>query len=204
MSEGASGLQAVGLELFRPILPMLASTAATAADAVAAFECASVEWKLDGIRIQIHRRADEVRIYTRNLNDITDRLPGIAGAIAQLPSVRWYLTARPCGWAPDGPAPFQETVSLIDSDAPPQGVVTFLFDLLHLDGSDLLDQPLRERAERLRAIAPELGIPRLFTDDPAEAGDGSRPRSTRATRGSWSRTQGPCMPRAGADRRGAR
>ncbi len=169
MSEGESGLQAVGLELFRPILPMLASTAATAADAVAAFECASVEWKLDGIRIQIHRRADEVRIYTRNLNDITERLPGIAGAIAQLPVGQAVLDGEALWMGPDGPAPFQETVSLIDSDAPPQGVVTFLFDLLHLDGSDLLDHPLRERAERLRAIAPELEIPRLFTDDPAEA-----------------------------------
>ena len=169
MSEGESGLQAVGLELFRPILPMLASTAATAVDAVAAFACASVEWKLDGIRIQIHRRADEVRIYTRNLNDITERLPGIARAIARLPVSQVVLDGEALWMGPDGPAPFQETVSLIDSDAPPQGVVTFLFDLLHLDGSDLLDQPLRERAERLRAIAPELEIPRRFTDDPAEA-----------------------------------
>ena len=169
LTEGEAGLRAVGLELFRPILPMLASTAATAADAVAAFDCASVEWKLDGIRIQIHRRDEEIRIYTRNLNDITDRLPGIVEAIARVPVREVVLDGEALWMGPEGPAPFQETVSLIDSDAPPQGVVTFLFDLLHLDGSDLLDHPLRERAERLRAIAPELEIPRVFTDDPGEA-----------------------------------
>ena len=167
--EGEAGLRAVGLELFRPILPMLASTAATATDAVAALHCASVEWKLDGIRIQIHRRADEIRIYTRNLNDITDRLPGIVDAIAAVPVREVVLDGEALWMGPEGPAPFQETVSLIDGDAPPQGVVTFLFDLLHLDGTDLLDHPLRERARRLRAIAPELEIPRVFTDNPAEA-----------------------------------
>ena len=146
LTEGEAGLRAVGLELFRPILPMLASTAATAADAVAAFDCASVEWKLDGIRIQIHRRDEEIRIYTRNLNDITDRLPGIVEAIARVPVREVVLDGEALWMGPEGPAPFQETVSLIDSDAPPQGVVTFLFDLLHLDGSDLLDHPLRERA----------------------------------------------------------
>ena len=67
----------IGFELFRPIFPMLASTAESVDDAVASFDRASVEWKLDGIRIQIHRRDDEVRIYTRNLNEITDALPGI-------------------------------------------------------------------------------------------------------------------------------
>lgn len=169
MTEGEAGLRAVGLELFRPILPMLASTAAAPADAVAAFGQASVEWKLDGIRIQIHRRGDAIRIYTRNLNDITDRLPGIVDAIQRLPVEQVMLDGEALWMGPDGPAPFQETVSLIDSDAPPQGVVTFLFDLLHLDGEGLLDRPLLERAARLREIAPALEIPRVFTDDPAEA-----------------------------------
>ena len=68
-----------------------------------------------------------------------------------------------------GPAAFQDTVSQIDSDAPPEGIVTFLFDLLHVDGEDLLDVPLHERAARLEAIAPRLKIPAVFTDDPQEA-----------------------------------
>ena len=166
MSGGEEALRAVGFELFRPILPMLASTAATVAEAVVSFERSSVEWKLDGIRIQIHRRGDEVRIYTRNLNDITPSLPGIAAVIAQLPVEQAVLDGEALWMGPDGPAAFQETVSLIDSDAPPEGVVTFLFDLLHLDGDDLLDEPLHERAARLGAIAPHLQTPRRLTDDP--------------------------------------
>src|SRR6266511_1646487 len=85
LTEGEEALREVGFELFRPILPMLASTAETVADAVAGFERASVEWKLDGIRIQIHRRDEEVRVYTRNLNDITDDMPGTVEAVLRLP-----------------------------------------------------------------------------------------------------------------------
>ena len=117
-----TGSGEVGFEILRPILPMLASTAATVAEAVASFARSSVEWKLDGIRIQIHRRADEVRIYTRNLNDITPTLPGIVEAVpGGCRSVRSCSTARRCGCADGSPAAFQDTVSLIDSDAPPRG-----------------------------------------------------------------------------------
>jgi DNA ligase-1 len=169
LTEGEVGLRAVGLELFRPILPMLASTAESVADAVAGFERASVEWKLDGIRIQIHRRDDEVRIYTRNLNDITHALPGIVDAVRALPLAQAVLDGEALWMTDDGPAPFQETVSQIDSDAPPEGVATFLFDLLHADGKDLLDVPLEERSARLEAIAPRLKIPGLLTSDVDEA-----------------------------------
>jgi len=168
LREGQQGLRAVGFELFRPVFPMLASTAASVADAVASFELASVEWKLDGIRIQIHRRGDEVRVYTRNLNEITDALPGIVAAARGLPVKQAVFDGEAIWMGVDGPAAFQDTVAQIDSGAPPDGVVTFLFDLLHLDGEDLLDTPLRERAERLQAIAGELTIPRLLTSDPDE------------------------------------
>jgi DNA ligase 1 len=77
LTKGEAGLRGVGFEIFRPILPMLASTAASVSDALAGFDRSSVEWKLDGIRIQVHRRGDEVRIYTRNLNETTHTLPGI-------------------------------------------------------------------------------------------------------------------------------
>jgi DNA ligase 1 len=69
----------------------------------------------------------------------------------------------------DGPAAFQDTVARIDRDAPPEGIATFLFDLLHVDGEDLLDVPLRERSERLHALAPELEIPRVLTSRADEA-----------------------------------
>jgi DNA ligase-1 len=168
LTSGEPGLREVGFQIFRPILPMLAATSATVADAVSGFERASVEWKLDGIRIQIHRRGDEVRIYTRNLNEITEALPGIVQAVRRLPVAQAVLDGEALWMSADGPGSFQHTVSQIDSDAPPEGIVTFLFDLLHLDGEDLLDAPLHERAARLSAIAPELKIPGVITSDPSE------------------------------------
>ena len=169
MAEGEEGLRAVSFELFRPIFPMLASTAEDVPGALAGFERASVEWKLDGIRIQIHRRGDEVRVYTRNLNEITDTLPGIVRAVRELPVTQAVLDGEALWMSADGPAAFQDTVSQIDSDAPPEGIVTFLFDALHVDGEDLLDAPLEERGARLDAIAPDLRIPRVLTSDPATA-----------------------------------
>jgi DNA ligase-1 len=169
LTTGEQGLRAVGFELFQPVLPMLASTAESVADAVAGFELSSVEWKLDGIRIQIHRRGDEVRIYTRNLNELTHALPGIAEAARRLPVEQAVLDGEALWMGADGPAAFQDTVAQIDGDAPPEGVVTFLFDLLHVDGDDLLDTPLRDRAARLEAIASGLTIPRVLTSDPDEA-----------------------------------
>jgi DNA ligase-1 len=168
-TAGEQGLRQVGFEIFRPILPMLASTAIDVASAVSDFACASVEWKLDGIRIQIHRRDDQVRIYTRNLNEITPALPGIVSAVVGLPVTQAVLDGEALWMTREGPASFQDTVSRIDRDAPPEGIVTFLFDLLHIDGEDLLDSPLHERAARLAAIAPRLKIPAVLTSQPIEA-----------------------------------
>jgi DNA ligase 1 len=169
IGEGVEGLRSVGFELFRPVLPMLASGADSVADAVGGFELSSVEWKLDGIRIQIHRRDDEVRIYTRNLNDITYALPGIVAAVGELPVGQVVLDGEAMGMTGDGPAAFQDTVARIDNEAQPEGIATFLFDVLHVDGEDLLDVPLRERKARLQSIAPTLTIPGTITADVDEA-----------------------------------
>jgi DNA ligase 1 len=169
LADGEEGLRSVGFELFRPIFPMLASTAVSVGEAIAAFERASVEWKLDGIRIQIHRRGSDVRVYTRNLNEITQALPGIVEAVRGLEVEQVVLDGEALWMGAGGPASFQETVAQIDSDAPPEGVVTFLFDLLHVEGDDLLDVPLEERAARLAEIAPQLKIPAVLTSDPAAA-----------------------------------
>jgi DNA ligase-1 len=171
MSRGEEGLREVGFELFRPIFPMLASTAESVADAVSNFERASVEWKLDGIRIQIHRRGAEVRVYTRNLNEITHALPGIVEAVRRLDVEQAVLDGEAIWIADDGPAAFQDTVSQLDADTPPEGISTFLFDLLHLDGEDLLDTPLEERAAKLEAIAPHLRVPSILT---SKRSDGER------------------------------
>jgi ATP-dependent DNA ligase I len=169
MTQGEQGLRAVGFELFRPVLPMLASTAENVADAVGSFELASVEWKLDGIRIQAHRRGPEVRIYTRNLNEITQALPGIVEALRRLPVTQAVLDGEALWMGDDGPAAFQDTVARIDSEAEPEGIGTFIFDLLHVDGDDLLDTPLQERLARLETLAPELKIPGVLTSVPEEA-----------------------------------
>ncbi len=168
LTEGDDGLRRVGFEIFRPILPMLAATGAGVTEAMSTFELSSVEWKLDGIRIQIHRRDGDVRIYTRNLNDITATLPGIVEAALSLPVRQAVLDGEALWMRDGGPAAFQDTVSQIDSDAPPEGIVTFLFDLLHVDGEDLLDAPLTDRLARLAAIAPGLVIPGVLTADPRE------------------------------------
>jgi DNA ligase-1 len=168
LGAGEEGLRAVGFELFRPILPMLAATAETVAGAVAELGRVSVEWKLDGIRIQVHRRGPEVRVYTRNLNDVTHALPATVAAMLRLPVEQAVLDGEAIWMGDDGPAAFQDTVAQIDSGAPPEGITTFLFDLLHVDGDDLLDVPLEERARRLAQVAPELVVPRLLTSDPAE------------------------------------
>jgi DNA ligase-1 len=171
MSGGEEELRAVGFELFRPIFPMLASTAESVAAAVSSFDRASVEWKLDGIRIQIHRRGKEVRIYTRNLNEITHALPGSVEAVRRLELEQAVLDGEAIWMADHGPAAFQDTMAQLDADAPPEGISTFLFDLLHLDGEDLLDTPLEERAAKLEAIALQLRVPSLLTSKP---GDGER------------------------------
>jgi DNA ligase-1 len=168
LTKGEEGLRGVGFELFRPVLPMLASTAASTREAIASFQRASVEWKLDGIRIQVHCRGHEVRVYTRNLNEITHSLPGIVDAVRRLPVRQAVFDGEALWMGEEGPAAFQDTVSRLDSNAAPEGIVTFFFDLLHVDGDDLLDTPLEQRAARLEAIAPRLKIPGLLTSDPEE------------------------------------
>jgi DNA ligase-1 len=148
---------------------MLASTFTGVEEAVTGFGLSSVEWKLDGIRIQVHRRGDEVRIYTRNLNEITGSLPGIADAVRRLPVAQAVFDGEALWMGHEGPAAFQDTVAQIDGDAPLEGVTTFLFDVLHVDGDDLLDTALESRRARLEAVAPELAIPGAVTSDPATA-----------------------------------
>src|SRR5437588_4432811 len=101
--------------------------------------------------------------------NIAHALPGMVAALQGLPVRQAVLDGEALWMADGGPASFQETVSKIDRDAPPEGIVTFLFDLLHVDGEDLLDVPLDERAARLEAIAPQLKVPARVTSDAEEA-----------------------------------
>ena len=167
LGEGEAGLSAVGLEVLRPILPMLASTADDVASAIAALGPSSVEWKLDGARLQAHRKGNDVRLYTRNLNDVTARLPGVVALLHDLPVDQVVLDGEVLGLTDEGPEAFQDTMSTFSRRTGPPAAGTlgaWFFDCLHLDGEDLLDRPLRDRSAALdRARAPR--VPSFVTGD---------------------------------------
>ena len=172
LSEGRAGLEAVRLEVLRPIGPMLASTASDAAAAINDLGLASVEWKLDGIRLQIHKRGNDVRIFTRNLNEITDRMPEVVAVIQGLPAEQVVLDGEGLTLTEDlRPQPFQDVMSRVGrrTGEPTATVGAHFFDCLHLDGEDLLDRPLLERLAALERVAGPLRIPGQVTDDPAAA-----------------------------------
>jgi DNA ligase-1 len=161
---------------------MLAGSSPSVAAALEETGPASVEWKLDGARIQVHRDGDDVRIYTRNLNDITDRLPRVVDAVRGLSATRVVLDGESIGIHDDGrPRRFQDTMSRFGTSSgrsePAAAEATgaalelqaFFFDLLHLDGDDLVDAPLAERLARLEEVAPDYRLPAVVTADPDEA-----------------------------------
>jgi DNA ligase-1 len=170
--EGEAGLDAVRLEVLRPLLPMLAASSpdvGTALVDAGAGEPVSVEWKLDGARIQVHRRGDDVGIWTRNLNEVTSRLPGIVAGVLALPATSFVLDGEAMGWDDDErPGVFQETMSTFGSQAGGALGARF-FDVLHVDGRDLVDEPLSVRHAALDAVVGAHAIPRLVTSSAEEA-----------------------------------
>jgi DNA ligase 1 len=172
-----AALRAFGLEVGRPLRPMLASSAATVTAALARLAPAALEWKIDGIRIQVHRSGTGVAVFTRTLDDITGRVPEIVEAALALDARAVVLDGEAVALAPDGrPRPFQVTASRTGSqlDVARQRADTpltpFFFDLLHLDGADLIDEPGSVRQARLAGLLPAgLMIPRLVTGDIAAA-----------------------------------
>ncbi|HET9937909.1 MAG TPA: ATP-dependent DNA ligase, partial [Gaiella sp.] len=176
LTEGAAGLAAFRLELFRPVQPMLAQTAADVAEALGRVGTAGLEWKLDGARLQVHREGDDVRAYTRSLAEVTDRVPEVVETVRRLPVASIVLDGEVIALRPDGrPHPFQVTMSrfgttLEDDAARAVDLTPFFFDCLQLDGTDLLDLPLTERVARLADRVPDdLRPRRLETDDVEEA-----------------------------------
>ena len=176
---GSAALARFRLSPLTPLQPMLAQSADDVAAAFERIRPAAVEWKLDGARIQIHRLGDEVRVFTRNLADVTDRVPEIVEAIRRLPLDAAVFDAEAIALRADGrPHPFGLTMSRFGSrsrgdldelraDYP---LSAFVFDVLHLDGDDLIDRPGTERFAALDERLPEeLRVTRIVTDDPAEA-----------------------------------
>lgn len=146
LTGGTAALEAVELDPLRPLQPMLASTATSATEAIEEIGLASVEWKLDGARVQAHRRGSEVKLFTRNLNDITDRLPGVVESVRAMRGGDLVL---------DGEA---------------IGARAFFFDAMHLDGRSIHDEPLSTRRDLLHEFVPaEERLPSIITADAIEA-----------------------------------
>jgi DNA ligase-1 len=174
-----TALRSFTLRVGRPVRPMLAASAPDIAAALDRISPAAAEWKIDGIRIQVHRVGDRVAVFTRTLEDITARVPEIAEAALSLRVSAAVLDGEAVALAPDGrPRPFQVTAARTASqiDVGRQRAETpltpFLFDLLHLNGADLIDAPASERHLLLSQVVPvTLLTPRIVTDDPAVAQD---------------------------------
>jgi ATP-dependent DNA ligase I len=178
LAGGSAALTEFRLEVGRPVLPMLAQTADSVDAALAKLGGpAAVEWKLDGARIQVHRSGTDVAVYTRSLDEITARVPEVVEAALALPVTAAVLDGEAIALRPDGrPQPFQVTASRVGSRGDPAALRAatplspVLFDLLHLDGADLLDAPGAERAAALTAVVPEaVRVPRVVAGTVAEA-----------------------------------
>jgi len=162
-ADGRAGLEAVGLQIGRPVLPMLASTATSVTEAIEELGRAAVEWKLDGIRIQVHREDDRVGVWTRGLNEITRGVPEVVDLVRSFPARSFVLDGEVLGIHEDGtPIEFQDTV------AKDSRITPFFFDILHVDGTDLLDTALEERRRVLERVTGDSCIPGTITDDAAE------------------------------------
>ena len=177
LGDGDAGLAQYQLEVFRPVQPMLADSAPTVGDALSVGSPVAVEWKLDGARIQVHRRDDRVAVYTRNLNDVTAAVPEVAEVVRALPAQELILDGEVIALGPDGrPHSFQTTmrrfgrrldVAALRAELP---LTALFFDVLLHDGESLVDNPLSSRLERLDVVAPDsLRVPRIVTADLEEA-----------------------------------
>jgi DNA ligase-1 len=174
--EGAAAIARFDLVPLRPVEPMLASPTDDPAAAAEALGTVAVEWKLDGVRVQVHRDGDEVRIFSRSLRDLTDSMPEMAAAARALPAARFVLDGEVTGRGEDGRAlPFQDLMSALSRDeagalaARGTRLEVLFFDLLYLDRSVLLDRPYRERVAALdRLVPPERRVPWWIAGSGAE------------------------------------
>ena len=177
LSSGAAALGEFRLQVGRPLQPMLAQSATSVEAALERTGRAALEWKLDGVRVQVHRDGDDVAVFTRTLDPITDRVPEVVEAVLALPVRAAVLDGEAIALRADGrPRPFQETASRAASRAnvgrlrQEVPLTPYLFDVLHLDGADLLDLPAEERYAAMEPVLPPpLRVPRRVTGNAEEA-----------------------------------
>ncbi len=172
LTRGADGLANFRLRVGTPVGPMLAQTAGGVGEALEKLSGTAIfEAKLDGARVQVHRSGSDVRLFTRSLDDVTDRLPDVVDAALALPARELIADAEAIALRADGrPEPFQVTASRFGRHAGDQPLSAFVFDLLSLDGDELLDQPTTTRLAALDSVVPAQQRPdRLHTSDPVVA-----------------------------------
>jgi DNA ligase-1 len=177
LTEGAAGLARFAIRLMQPVLPMLSQTAEDIEAALALLGRAAFEWKLDGARVQVHKAGAEVRCYTRNLNEVTGRVPEIVDAVRALPADSLILDGEAIALRADGaPHSFQVTMRRfgrkLEVEAMRQALPlsVFFFDCLLRDGAPLTDRPAAERFLALQgAVAAEMIVPRLVTGEHRDA-----------------------------------
>ncbi|MDX2547684.1 ATP-dependent DNA ligase [Streptomyces sp. WI04-05B] len=176
LADGPAALARFRLTVGRPVLPMLAHSASSVTEAVEKLGACAVEEKLDGIRVQVHRDGDDVRLYTRTLDDITDRLPELTTAARALRGDRFILDGEVIAFDTAGrPRSFQETAGRVGSRVDVRSaaretpVSPVFFDVLSVDGHDLLDLPFAERHTELARLVPEpMRVRRLLAGGPAD------------------------------------
>lgn len=174
LTGGVAALESVQLEVGRPVRPMLASPADTLDAALADLgKEITIEFKLDGARIQVHRDGDAVQVWTRTLREITSAVPELVELVRGLPCRSVVLDGETLALRDDGrPRPFQETMSRFGAaEADERLLQPFFFDCLHLDGADLLDAPLSERLDALERVAGAHRMPGAVRPSPDEAAD---------------------------------
>ncbi|GAV40619.1 ATP-dependent DNA ligase [Streptomyces acidiscabies] len=178
LAQGPPALAEFQLTVGRPVFPMLAHTATSPEEALTKLGPCAIEEKLDGIRIQLHRDAYEIHVYTRTLDDITDRVPELTDIARQLKSTAFILDGEILALDPqtNRPLPFQETAGRVGSrvDVTKAAATTPLspvfFDALAVDGRDLLDLPYTDRHAELARLVPEpMRVRRALVSDPAPA-----------------------------------
>lgn len=177
LERGEAALAEYRIEIFRPLQPMLAQTAETPEEAVAQLSRAVFDHKLDGVRVQVHKRGDDVRVFTRQLSDVTAAVPEVVESALALPSSELVLDGEVLSLGADGAVlPFQTTMRRfgrkldVEEMRRTLPLRPFFFDCLLHGGQDLIDRPTTERLGALDTLVPaELRMPRIVTGDPAEA-----------------------------------
>jgi DNA ligase 1 len=177
LHEGRTALTRYAIRLMQPILPMLSQSAPDPAAALEVLGSAAFEWKIDGARVQVHKSGEEVRVFTRNLNDVTPRVPEIVAAVRGCQRHNLILDGEAVALRPDGkPLSFQLTMRRfgrklsVGSRQLEQPLSVFFFDCLLCDDEVLADHPAYERFGVLQgALDGKLLIPRIVTDEPAAA-----------------------------------